>query len=346
MIAGGSTRQPVIGLNYGWDGVDWGRMQLDALGALKINNPDLEFETDDDSIAAAGDHQLVMNLLYGYNDSGGVWKRVEVTADHRMAVTDGGVPFEVKVTDGVDTATVTAGGRLQVEASSTNEETDDGAVTGAQLGARVLALGYGWDGSDWSRLYINPGINALYITSRDTESDDDVIAGGATRPVHTILNYGYDGANWERLQTNATGSLYVSSQGRGAHDSAISGDPHRIGATAIDHGTNPTEVAAADNTNVYANRAGVPFVMGGHPNVITEVVKVTDGDGAQSNIAIFSTAGSCDSGLDYCRQCKHSRRSCSCRSSSGNTCNAWYYWRCWEYRRAPRSSCRWWYHSW
>jgi len=41
------------------------------------------------------------------------------------------------------------------------------------------------------------------------------------------------------------------------------------GVKAIAHGTNPTAVAANDRTDLYANRHGIPFVIGGHPNIIT-----------------------------------------------------------------------------
>ena len=54
-----------------------------------------------------------------------------------------------------------------------------------------------------------------------------------------------------------------------AHDGVNSGNPVQIAVEAIAHGTNPTAVAAADRTKLYANRAGIPFVIGGHPNIKT-----------------------------------------------------------------------------
>ena len=54
-----------------------------------------------------------------------------------------------------------------------------------------------------------------------------------------------------------------------AHDAADSGNPIKIGAKAINHGANPTEVADGDRTDNYSNRAGIPFVIGGHPNIIS-----------------------------------------------------------------------------
>lgn len=61
----------------------------------------------------------------------------------------------------------------------------------------------------------------------------------------------------------------VDVEGNVAHDAVDSGNPNKLGAKAIAHGTNPTAVSAADRTDLYANRAGVLFVIGGHPNVVT-----------------------------------------------------------------------------
>lgn len=68
--------------------------------------------------------------------------------------------------------------------------------------------------------------------------------------------------------------------GEVAHDAADSGAPVKIGAKAIAHGTNPTAVAAADRTDIYANRHGIPFVIGGHMNAKCAVYNTT---GAQTD---------------------------------------------------------------
>lgn len=86
-----------------------------------------------------------------------------------------------------------------------------------------------------------------------------------------------------------TGSSAVDAQAVGGgtpHDSVDSGNPIKVGHVAIAHGTNPTAVAAADRTNWYANRAGVPFVIGGHPNVVTSSVRIPAASGAQTDLAI------------------------------------------------------------
>ena len=89
------------------------------------------------------------------------------------------------------------------------------------------------------------------------------------------LDFGADGAT-DFFVTDVVGKLFVIVQGKQAHDAAdSSNNPVKTGAKAIAHGTNPTAVAAADITDLYANRAGVPFVIGGHPNVQTAVYLAT-----------------------------------------------------------------------
>ncbi len=71
-----------------------------------------------------------------------------------------------------------------------------------------------------------------------------------------------------------------------AHDGVDSGNPHKIGARAIAHGTNPTAVAAADRTDLYASRAGILFTIGGHPNTATFSARIPAASGAQTDLAI------------------------------------------------------------
>lgn len=108
-------------------------------------------------------------------------------------------------------------------------------------------------------------------------------------PADTAAN-----GDYAMLQMSA-GRLWTSAQSAGdiAHDAADSGNPVKTGAVAIAHGTNPTAVAAADRTNLYANRAGIPFVIGGHPNIITRSATIDDADGAQTDASLLTvSAGS------------------------------------------------------
>src|SRR3990167_549290 len=80
----------------------------------------------------------------------------------------------------------------------------------------------------------------------------------------------------------------ASVSGDVAHDGIDAGEPVKIGAKAIAHSSNPTAVAANDRTDLYANRHGIQFVLGGHPNIVTFEAAYT---AAQTDTAIVSVAG-------------------------------------------------------
>jgi len=86
--------------------------------------------------------------------------------------------------------------------------------------------------------------------------------------------------------TNA-GAFAVQAAGTTAHGGAEQ-NPQQIGLATIAHGTNPTQIAAGLNTKWYANRHGIPFVMGGHPNILT--LKHTTITTAVSDAAIVTVA--------------------------------------------------------
>jgi hypothetical protein len=82
-----------------------------------------------------------------------------------------------------------------------------------------------------------------------------------------------------------SGTVTADVAGDVAHDAVDSGDPVKIGAKAVAHQTAPTAVAAGDRTDLYANRHGIPFGIGGHPNVQTASVRLT---GANTDAAIIA----------------------------------------------------------
>jgi hypothetical protein len=87
--------------------------------------------------------------------------------------------------------------------------------------------------------------------------------------------------------TNA-GTFAVQSavSGDTAHDAADAGAPVKVGMRALAHGTNPTAVAAADRTDWLANRHGVPWVMCGHPAIVTSRTQFT---AAQTDASLVGT---------------------------------------------------------
>jgi hypothetical protein len=59
----------------------------------------------------------------------------------------------------------------------------------------------------------------------------------------------------------------------------------------VAHGTNPTGITANARVLAIANRAGIPFTMAGHPNLITKTFTVADSDDAETDVAITGAIG-------------------------------------------------------
>lgn len=142
--------------------------------------------------------------------------------------------------------------------------------------------------------------NGLDVDVTRVGGDVSVIgkaADGAAVAGNPVLIAGQDGTNAQSIKTDANGELQVDvltlpavvAAGDVAHDGVNSGNPLQVGVEAIAHGTNPTAVAAADRTKLYANRAGIQFVIGGHPAVLT--LKHTTITTAVTDAAIVTIAG-------------------------------------------------------
>lgn len=157
------------------------------------------------------------------------------------------------------------------------------------------------DGTTDAEVVPLAGYNAQAVAIVDTSGNQIASFGGGTQypdgasaatPTGTQANWNESGTQRAVSLTKAlpvqpgTSTLW-SMQGDVAHDGVNSGNPVQIGVEAIAHGTNPTAVAAGDRTKLYANRAGVPFVMAGHPNIVTVRAQYT---AAQTNTAIVSVS--------------------------------------------------------
>ena len=114
-----------------------------------------------------------------------------------------------------------------------------------------------------------------------------VDGSGVTQPISIAADVSIDdGGNSITVDGTVSVTDGLNVEGDIAHDAADSGNPHKMGARAIAHGTNPTEVSSADRSDLYCNVAGVPFMIGGHPNVQTIRANYT---AAQTDTAIVST---------------------------------------------------------
>lgn len=126
------------------------------------------------------------------------------------------------------------------------------------------------------------------IPATGTGTATPVIATDDIAGVHyPISKLAYGALDSATIVTNASGNG-LPAQGDVAHDAADAGNPLLNGARAIAHGANPTAVAAADRTVLYANRAGILFTIGGHPNVVTAVYNTT---AAQTDDLVVAAVG-------------------------------------------------------
>jgi hypothetical protein len=117
---------------------------------------------------------------------------------------------------------------------------------------------------------------------------DNAIAGSELQV--DVVSGSIDVDNLIAAGTSGSPSAEVLSvQGTVAHDSAASMAPVLGGMKAIAHGANPTAVTANDATFWYANRAGVPWVIGGHPNVVCATASITS---AQTDASLTGAIGS------------------------------------------------------
>lgn len=122
------------------------------------------------------------------------------------------------------------------------------------------------------------------LTDYVVASDDD----GTAQHQYVKLEFGADGT-FTKVAPGAN-ALPVAAAGDVAHDGADSGNPVKQGGKAVAHGANPTAVAAADRTDLYANRHGIQFTIGGHPNA-KSATYITTAAGTDDNVMPAISSG-------------------------------------------------------
>jgi hypothetical protein len=185
---------------------------------------------------------------------------------------------------------------------------EDAAHTSGDVGVMALAVrqstqsDFGADG-DYVPLSIDDD-GALRVSGAGGGTQYTEDAASAANPTGTmamgvaITDLGDEVAIGDNVALRASikGQLHVTTAATDpivtaitgiAHDAVNTANPSLLGGHALAHGTNPTAVAAGDLTRLYANRAGVPWVIGGHPNVVCRANRVLDSDGAQTDAALI-----------------------------------------------------------
>ncbi|MCJ2530810.1 MAG: hypothetical protein LN413_00615 [Candidatus Thermoplasmatota archaeon] len=228
----------------------------------------------------------------------------------RQAIFDGGAsvtvdapvatPVNVQIGDGTETALVSAAGELSVDVSDRAARDLGGVdiVAALPIGANRIGKVTIRDSADAAD--IDPLAESTFTTRINVQGQQAMAASTPVvvasdqssltvdapvgTPVATRLS---DGAAFVNVTANR---LEVDAVGVVDHGTAnpAGNNPIMAGLEAIAHGTNPTAVAAAAVTNWYANRAGVPFVIGGHPNIVTLRANFTT---SQTDQALVTVAG-------------------------------------------------------
>lgn len=150
----------------------------------------------------------------------------------------------------------------------------DRAKVNPVVGQAGVAAGAGAVGANTQRATLasdDPAVVALQIIDDWDETDRakvNPIVGQAGVQAGT----GASTATTQRVNLATDGNTV---QGTVAHDGVDAGSPVKVGYKAVAHGSNPTAVAANDRTDGYANRHGIPFTLGGHPNIITAESRFT-----------------------------------------------------------------------
>lgn len=134
-------------------------------------------------------------------------------------------------------------------------------------------------GANSSKLLVTPDSVAL-----PANQSVNISQINATTP---LMGAGNTGTGSPRV-TIATDQAVLPVGGNIAHDGVDSGNPVKEGRRALSYGSNPTGVSSGDRTDLFANVAGIPFALSGHPNIITRRDNYT---AAQTDTAIVSVAG-------------------------------------------------------
>ena len=271
--------------------------ELPAASALADNDPN-------PTTSRVGANLLVFD---GTN-----WDRAPGTTADGLLV-NLGANNDVTVTGSVTVSgTVTAD--TELPAASALADNDPNPTT-SRLGANLLIF----DGTNWDRA---PGTTADGLLVNLGANNDVTVAG--TVAVGPTMVPGTAATNLGKAEDaiHATGdvgvmALAVSNEANTAfaadgdyvpqatdtegssrvvgnrdHDAVDAGEVVKVGGVAVSGSATPTSVAAADRTRWIFNQHGIPYVMGGHPNLI--VREYDFGAAAQTDVNLAAAVVAAD----------------------------------------------------
>jgi hypothetical protein len=250
----------------GTDGANDQQIQTTAGGAVVVNDGGSTLSIDAASLPLPTGAATAANQLPDGH---------AVTVDNTV-----GAPANVQLSDGTDTALISAAGALNVDGSAVTQPISAASLplpTGAATAANQLANGH-------DVTIDNAGAGAA-VNIQDGGNSITVDAPVAT-PVNVQLSDGTDTA-----LISAAGALVVDGSastqpvsgtvtanagtgtrtvaGDAADDAADTGNPVKIGFKAREFNTDPDTMSANnDRVDAIATPQGIQWVLGGHPNII------------------------------------------------------------------------------
>lgn len=180
---------------------------------------------------------------------------------------------------------LTTGGLLRVDGSGVTQPVSGSLTTVStvtsltQMNGQAIAMNTGTRSAGTQRVTI-----ATDDIVPASQSGTWTVQPGNTANTTPWLASISQGGNTATVTSNSA----LEVEGPIAHDaSGTAVNPNLSGCLSLAHGTNPTAVAVNDLSRCYSNRAGIPWVMGGHPNVVTTQYYWTT---AQTNDPIVTIA--------------------------------------------------------
>jgi len=154
-------------------------------------------------------------------------------------------------------------------------------------------------GVDIGDVTINNSTGASAVNIQDGGNSLTVDAPLAT-PVNVQVGNGTLAAGViDETGVSAVDALAVG--GGTAHDAVDSGNPVKVGGVAVSGSATPTSVASGDRTRFIANQHGIPYNIGGHPNLITR--EYDFGTAAQTDVNLAAALVAADERI-YVTRCE------------------------------------------
>lgn len=269
---------------------------ITPIGAMFDNvAPDSVDEGDGGVVRMSANRSLYVNI----RDNAGNERGLNVDAAGAIAVTDGGGSLTV---DGTVTTSPSGDHTVIGKAADGAAVSGNPVLIAGQDGTNVQSLKTDASGELQVDVLTLPALAA----GTNNIGDVDVLTvpaplsttGGGTEATALRVTVASDSTGVLSVDDNG-GSLTVDGtvtvtdglnvEGDVAHDGADSGNPVKQGAKAVAHGSNPTAVAAADRTDLYANRHGIQFTIGGHPNAVTATYNTTAAQTDDNILAAIAT---------------------------------------------------------